>query len=365
MKLAIVHDYLNQMGGAERVVEVLHECFPDAPIYTSIYLPHNMPESFRKMDIHTSFMQNLPFLNKHFKKYLLLYPHAFKYFDLSEYDIVVSSSSAWAKGARVSPNSCHICYCYTPMRWVWNYKDYVARENFGAVTRKVLPSAIKRLEQWDLATNKGVNYFIAISKYVAERIKRCYKVDSTVIYPPVNTSIYKPSNQIGKSYLIVSRLNTYKKIDLTIETFNKLKLPLKIIGTGPYQDTLKRMAGPTISFLGKMSDEELAKQYSKCKALVFPGEEDFGIAPVEAQATGRPVVAYAAGGALETIVEGKTGIFFSEQTPQALAKAILDFEKVSFNPTEIREHARKFDKSIFMQKLRAFVEKKYEEHKLK
>ncbi len=362
MKLAIVHDYLNQFGGAERVVEVLSEIFPQAPIYTSIYLPENMPDSFRKMDIHTSFMQNLPFLNKHFKKYLLLYPYAFKYFGLSEYDVILSSSSAWAKGAKAAPGSCHICYCYTPMRWVWKYEDYVARENFSMATRKILPLAIERLRRWDLATNKGVNYFIAISKYVAERIKRCYGKESVVIYPPVNTSLYQSVLQTGDYYLIVSRLNTYKKIDMAIEAFNKLKLPLRIAGAGPYQDTLKQMAGPTIKFLGKLLDEDLIKQYGECKALIFPGEEDFGIAPVEAQAAGKPVIAFGSGGALETIVEGKTGIFFKEQTPNGLIQAVHKFEKTFFDSNEIKEHAKTFDKKIFKDKIKKFITEKYQQN---
>jgi glycosyltransferase involved in cell wall biosynthesis len=361
MKVAIVHDYLNQFGGAERVVEVLHECFPEAPIFTSIYLPDRMPDAFRRMEIYTSFMQHLPLLNEHFKKYLLLYPSAFQSFDLSEYDIVLSSSSAWAKGVRKNPSACHICYCYTPMRWVWKYEDYVARENFGPFTRRMLPIAIKRLSQWDLATNEKVDHFIAISNFVAERISRCYGRDSTVIYPPVNTSLYKPGKKTADFYLIVSRLNTYKKIELAIQAFNELRLPLRIVGTGPYESALRKMAGPSITFVGKARDEELAEHYAKCRALVFPGEEDFGIAPVEAQAAGRPVIAFAAGGALETVVESKTGIFFREQTPTALIDAVRQFEKTAFAPETSRANAEKFDRKIFIGKLRAFVKEKYQE----
>ncbi len=362
MKIAIVHDYLNQFGGAERVVEALHECFPDAPIYASIYLPENMPNSFRRMDIRTSFMQKLPFLNKHFKKYLLLYPYAFERFDLSDYDAILSSSSAWAKGVVTRPEACHICYCYTPMRWVWNYESYVAREDFGWLIRKILPLAVNRLGRWDLATTNRVDCLIAISNHVAERIRRCYNREPIVIYPPVNTSLFKPAQVTEDYFLIVSRLNTYKRIDLVIEVLNELKIPLKIIGDGPYRHTLKRMAGSNVEFLGKVSDSELAEYYAKCKALIFPGEEDFGLAPVEAQSAGRPVIAYAKGGALETVVGGETGIFFKEQTPKALKEALKSFEKMSFDPKKIREHAKKFDKNVFISKLKSVVEEKYREH---
>lgn len=362
MKIALVHDYLNQMGGAERVVETLHELFPEAPLYTSIYLPENMPDSFRRMNIKTSFMQKLPFLDKHFKKYLLLYPYAFRQFKLDDYELVLSSSSGWAKGVNVSPKTCHICYCYTPMRWVWNYQDYIARENFGWLTKKTLPLAINWLRRWDLATNFRVDHFVAISQCVAQRIKKYYHREATVIYPPVNTSLYQPAGQVEDFYLVVSRLNTYKKIDLVVETFNELGLHLKIIGTGPYQKILQNMAKTNIEFLGRVSDQKLADYYARCKALIFPGEEDFGIAPLEAQAAGRPVIAYAGGGAIETVVEGKTGIFFREQTAEALNRTIHSFEKMNFNPLEIRKHAQKFDREVFKSKLTAFIKEKYEEH---
>ena len=361
MKIAIVHDYLNQYGGAERVVEVLRELFPEAPIYTSIYLPDNMPNSFRKMDIRTSFMQKLPFLHKHFKKYLLLYPKAIQSFDLSKYDVVLSSSSAFAKGAIKGQEACHICYCYTPMRFVWNYEEYVARENFGKCIRKILPFAIQKLRKWDETTVNRVDYFIAISQNIQRRIKEYYDRESEVIYPPVNTEIFQPSKEIGNYFLVVSRLNSYKRIDLVIQVFNELKLPLRIIGNGPHRSALEKMAHQNIKFLGKVSDEKLAENYSKCKALVFPSGEDFGIAPLEAQASGRPVIAYADGGALETIVEGITGIFFKQQTAESLIEAIGRFDKIknNFVPQKIRENAFRFDKEIFKRKIKIFIEEKY------
>lgn len=365
MKLAIVHDFLNQYGGAERVVEALHEVFPDAPIYTSIYLSKNMPDSFKCMDIRTSFMQKFPLLKKHFKKYLILYPKAIESFNLKAYDIILSSSSAFAKGIK-KKEICHICYCYTPARFIWNYKKYIQKENFNRIILMLLPYILKQLRNWDLKTNEGVDYFVAISSYIQKRIKRCYGRSSDVIYPPVNTQKGRIINKIADYYLVVSRLNAYKRVDLAINAFNKLNLPLRIIGDGPYRKVLEKTAGPNITFLGKVNDAELTNHYSRCQAFIFPGEEDFGIVPVEAQAFGRPVIAYAAGGALETIIEGITGIFFKEQSVESLITAVKRFikKKESFNSIEIQKNTQRFDKEIFKQKIYAYVESKYNEFKL-
>lgn len=362
MKAAIVHDYLNQYGGAERVVEVLHEVFPKAPIYTSIYLSNNMPDSFRNMDIRTSFMQNLPFLNKHFKKYLLLYPKAMKSFNFKEYDLVISSSSTFAKGINVEKKTCHICYCYTPTRFIWDHDNYIAKENLGRIFKAVLPLAVRKLKKRDLEAAKSVDYFIAISEIVKKRIKKYYGRESIVIYPPVETSKFMVSGKEKKYFLVVSRLNPYKKIDLVIEAFNKLPYELKIVGGGPYMETLKKMAkSENIKFLGKISDEKLTKIYSGCKAFIFPGVEDFGIAPLEAQASGRPVIAYAAGGALETVVEETTGLFFKRQSAGSLIELIEKFMKIEnkFKPEIIRGNALKFDKEIFKSNLKKFINNKF------
>jgi len=365
VKLAIVHDYLNQYGGAERVVEALHEAFPNAPIYTSIYLPKRMPESFQKMDIRTSFMQKLPFLMKHFKKYLMLYPKAFKSFDLSNYDVILSSSSAFAKGINKPSRSLHVCYCYTPMRFAWRYDDYIKGEKFGFITKNILKFFIKRLKEWDIRTNKSVDHFIGISKYISERIKNIYDRESVVIYPPVETMKYNPSAEISDYYLIVSRLNPYKKIEVAIKAFNKLGYPLTIIGGGPYKRHLMSIAGNNIEFTGKLSDNELSENYSKCKALIFPGEEDFGIVPVEAQAAGRPVIAYRSGGAVETVIENETGVFFNEQTEDSIVDAVRKFENMNFNSERIRQNARNFDKEIFKEKIKKYVSDKYMEFEKK
>ena len=365
MKVAIVHDYLNQYGGAERVVEVLHELFPDAPIYTSIYIPNNMPGSFKKMHIETSFMQKLPFLNKHFKKYLLLYPKAMETFNLKEYYLVISSSSAFAKGIITGRETCHICYCYTPARFIWEYNNYVNKENFGKITSRILPFIIRKLKYWDLKTVGRVDHFIAISENIKNKIKKYYKREAEVIFPPVEVSKFKVLNNTEDYFLIVSRLNAYKNIDIVIKAFNKLHLRLKIIGRGPYRKVLENMKkGKNIEFLGRVEDKELVKIYSKCRAFIFPGEEDFGISPLEAQASGRPVIAYAKGGALETIIEGTTGLFFRENSVGALIEVINKFIEIEnkFDKKVIRENALRFDKKKFKMKLRKFIMQKYNDY---
>jgi glycosyltransferase involved in cell wall biosynthesis len=365
MKIAIIHDYLNQYGGAERVVEALHDVFPEAPIYTSIYLPQNMPESFRKMDIRPSFMQRLPFLAKHFKKYLLLYPKAIESFDLAQYEIVISSSSAFAKAAIAAPMASHICYCHTPMRFVWDYQNYIGKEALGFLMRSILPFAIHKLKRWDVETVERVNHYIANSENIQNKIREVYQRSAVVIYPPVRTAQYYPSEKVEDYFLVVSRLNAYKRIDIVIEAFNQLGLPLKIVGSGPQETLLKRMAKRNVLFLGKVPEAELVELYRHCQAFIFPGAEDFGIAPVEAQAAGRPVLAYKAGGALETVVDGVTGLLFDKQSPEAIVEIVTQFKRVEWNSSSIRENALRFDEKIFKSRMRAFVFEKQEERQSK
>ncbi len=368
MKTAIVHDYLNQYGGAERVIEVFSELFPDASIFTSIFDKDKLPPIFGQMSIKTSFMQKFPFLDKHFKKYLLFYPKAIESFDLSGYDLVLSSSSAFAKGAIKDKNSCHICYCYTPMRFVWDYDSYVEKEDFGKLTRKILPLAIKKLKKWDIATIDRVDYYIAISNHIKDRIKRYYNREAEVIYPPVSVKNFNIANKTEDYFLIVSRLNAYKNIDLVIDTFNDLGLNLKIVGSGPYRKTLECMVkNKNIKFLGRLDDKDLKEIYSKCRAYIFPGREDFGITPVEAQASGRPVIAYADGGALETVLDGITGLFFKENSKDAFIETVKRFLKVedSFDRNKIRENALRFDRDIFKKKIVDFINHKYSNYKNK
>ncbi|MCK5581251.1 MAG: glycosyltransferase [Candidatus Omnitrophica bacterium] len=362
MKIAIVHDFLNQYGGAERVVEVMHEMFPEASVYTSVYLPDKMSDSFREMDVRVSFMQKLPGVETNYKKYFLIYPFAFDSFDLSGYDLILSSSSSYAKGIKKSKECMHICYCHTPARFIWRYDIYMEQENVSSLVRSIVRIAANLfLKKWDLKSNENVDYFLANSGYIRQRIKDIYDRDSYVIHPPVSVDSFSISDKVENYYLIVSRLNAYKKIDIVIEAFNELGLPLVVVGGGPHKSNLEGIAKDNIKFIGKVSDNELLEHYKGCKAFIFPGEEDFGITPVEAQASGRPVIAYGKGGALETVVDGKTGLFFKEQTSECLINAIKRFEECEkdFDPKVIRENAERFSKERFKKEFGEFIEKKY------
>ncbi len=365
MRVALVHDYLNQMGGAERVLMAFHEIFPTAPIYTSIYDPRRVDPAFQHMDIRTSFMQKLPLVKKHHQPFLPLYPFAMETLDLRDYDLILSSSSAFAKGIITKPHTRHICYCHTPMRWCWNYEEYVEREQLGAIARGVLPFLITGLRVWDQITAMRVDHFIANSPIVAERIHKYYRREAVVIPPPVEVKRFPfdPASEIEDYLLIVSRLIPYKRIDLAIEACNQLQLPLVIIGGGRDEERLRKLAGPTIRFLGRLPDQEVLHYYTHCRALLFPGEEDFGITPLEAQAAGRPVIAYGAGGALASIVDGVTGVFFREQTASSLVEALASFHEQHFNPHVIRNHALEFDTPRFHRRILQFVTAKLNEDK--
>jgi glycosyltransferase involved in cell wall biosynthesis len=364
MRVALVHDYLNQYGGAERVLEDLHELYPQAPVFTSMYWPAKMSSTIRGLDVRTSFMQRLPLVTRKHQPYLLLYPLAFESFDLSEFDVVISNSSAFCKGVVTSPATLHICYCLTPMRWVWNYHAYVGRERLPAAARFVLPAAISRLRTWDIATAQNVDRFLAISRTVAARIRKYYRREAAVIYPPVNTQAFAPQpERVGDYYLIVSRLIPYKRIDLAVDAFTRLGLPLRIVGSGGRDEAaLRARAGRCVEFVGRVSDAELKDLYARCRALVFPGEEDFGIAPLEANASGRPVIAYAGGGALDTVVDGQTGVLFGEQQVECLMHAVRRVEALAWDAAVLRTHAEKFDRRVFRDQLRAFVDESVAAH---
>jgi glycosyltransferase involved in cell wall biosynthesis len=361
MRVALVHDYLNQYGGAERVLEQLHGLFPDAPIYTSMFEPAAMPAAYRGWDIRTTFMQRLPLVTRRHQAYLMAYPMAFESLDFSEYDVVISNSSAFCKGVVTGPNTLHICYCLTPMRWVWRYQDYVERERLGRAARLALPPCIHYLRLWDVASSGRVDRYIGISRAVAARIRKYYRRDAEIIHPPVDTERFVARDSAGEYYLTVARLVPYRRIDLIVDAFNGLGLPVKIVGDGRDRARLQARAGRNVEFLGRLSDEALTELYAGCRAYLFPAEEDFGIAPVEAQAAGRPVVAYAAGGALDTVVDGETGVLFREQTPDGLARAVRHLERSSFEATRIRAHAEQFGVRVFRQRLSAFVARTYDE----
>lgn len=350
------------MGGAERVVTTLHEMFPEAPIFTTIVDRKILVPELANADIRTSWMQKLPGLKDHFKKYLPLYPRAIESLEVKEYDLLISSSSCFAKSAIKGPNALHICYCYTPMRFVWDYRNYVERERLNIFWRGVLPLVIARLKRWDLDTCRRPDYYIAISSAVKSRIQNIYGRESEIIFPPVDAQKYRPKERMDNFYLIVSRLNSYKRIELAVEAFNLLGLPLKIIGAGPYLKTLKSMARPNVTFPGRLTDQEVADHYAACKALILAGAEDFGIAPLEANAAGRPVIAFNGGGAIDTISEGLNGLFFHENTVESLISAVRSFEmgKYNFQPRLIHEYALRFDKEIFKQKMWKFIMDKYQ-----
>lgn len=365
MKVALAHDYLNQMGGAERVVLVLHEMFPNAPLFTSIYDPQRVDKAFQSIDIRTSFMQKFPLVKKHHQPFLPFYPFAMEQLDLRGYDLVLSSSSAFAKGIITRPETMHICYCHTPMRWCWNYDEYVEREHLGKISRGILPFFISGLRIWDQTSSMRVDHFIANSPIVADRIQKYYRRDAVVIPPPVEVSrfTFDPTTRPEDYFLIVSRLMPYKRIDLAIEACNQLQLPLAIIGSGRDENRLKRLAGPSIRFMGRLSDKEVLHYYAHCRALILPGEEDFGITPLEAQASGRPVIAYAAGGALASVIDNVTGTFFYKQTVESLVEVLSSFNEQSYDPQTIYNHALEFDQPRFKRRIQQFIEAKMSEGK--
>lgn len=361
MKIALVHDWLNQFGGAEQVLSALHQIFPEAPIYTSIYWPQAMPSEWCTWDIRPTWLDRLPLIHRRHQPYLPLYPLAFGGVDLSDYDVVISNKSAFCHGVRTGPRALHICYCLTPTRFLWQYETYIQEERVGPLARVFLPAAIELLKRWDFAAAQRVEHFIAISQMVRQRIARFYRRDSTVIHPPVEVERFRLAADPDDYFIVVSRLVPYKRIDLAVHAFSELKLPLLVIGDGRDRPRLESLAGPSVRFLGRLPNGQVAHYLSRARALVFPGEEDFGIAPLEAQACGRPVIAYAGGGALETVQEGVSGVLFNEPSIAALVATIQSFDHRHFDPAAIREHARRFDVHTFQEKLRTFIEQHWAE----
>ncbi len=357
MRLAIVCSWLNQYGGAERVLEVLHRMFPEAPVYTAVYRPAALPDAFRSWDIRPTFVDRLP-LGRHYPQaWLPLYPVAFEALDLRGYDVVLSVTSAFAHGVITSAETTHLCYCLTPTRFLWNYHAYIEREGLGPAARAVLPLVLRGLRSWDRLAADRVDQFIAISRTVKRRIQKAYRRDSEVIHPPVRMP---PSPALAGPedyYLIVSRLIPYKRIDLAVAAFNRLGLPLRIIGSGRDRRALEAMARPNVRFLGYVPDTEVDAQMAHCRALILPGEEDFCLTPVEAAGLGRPTVAYGAGGALDTIVDGATGCLFHEQTAESLAEAVRRIDGVAWDSAAIAAHARSFDEAHFAAKLTSAIQR--------
>lgn len=363
MNTAIVHDWLNQIGGAEDVLETLLGLYPNVPIYTSLYWRDEMPAHWRQWDVRTSFIDRLPFAHKRQQLYFPLYPMAFEQFNFSDYDLVLSNKSGFCHGIITDPQTLHICYCLTPTRYVWRYQQYAEQENLNGLQRAIMPPFLTNLRQWDRLAADRVDHFIAISQTVRQRIAKIYRRDSTIIYPPVDTSRFAPVERNEDYYLIVGRLVPYRRIDILIEAFNKMKRPLVIAGSGRDRERLESLAGPTIEFLGYIPDEDLPDLMARCRAFMWPGEEDFGISPIQAMAAGRPVIAYAAGGALEFVVPGHTGSLFYEQSVEAIVDAVEQFDEKILDPQAIGGFAAQFDTAAFKRKMQQFVDEKLEQRK--
>ncbi len=353
MKIAFVHSWLNQYGGAERVLEAAHALFPDAPVYTSIYDPRALPARYRAWDIRVSFLNRFPAVHRHHQFYLPLYAFAFESFDLRGYDLVLSIPSAFAHGVLTPAHTRHVCYCLTPARFLWQYPEYVENEAVGRAVRLLLPVVVSRLRLWDRLAAERVDEFIAISRVVQSRIAKFYRRTSSIIYPPVHTEQFAPvpPSEVGDYFLIVSRLVPYKRVDLAVQAFNALGLPLIIAGDGRDRLRLQKMARRNVLFLGQVPDAQRRELMARCRAFVFPGEEDFGIAPLEANASGRPVIAFAGGGAIDTVVEGLNGVLFRGATPESLMERIARFDASEYDPAELRAHAQKFDVRVFQDEL--------------
>ena len=351
-----MHDWLNQMGGAEKVLLQLSEMYPDAPVHTSIFSPELVDPRFGDLDVRTSFMQSLPGVVRRHRWYLPVYPLAFNTMRVDGFDVVISNASAFCKSVRTPPETLHICYCLTPTRFVWSPDEYLAREDVPSALRTAMRPLLMLMRTWDRRSARRVDRFVAISRAVADRIRHYYGRESKVIYPPVDTAAFTPVTTADDYFLVVSRLAPYKRIDLAVRACTELGLPLKVIGSGRDLEPLKRLAGPTVEFLGRQDDEVVRRHFARCRAFIFPGEEDFGITPVEAQAAGRPVIAFAAGGALDTVIPGETGEFFTEPTVESLARVLKDLDDSRYAASRMIQNAQRFDEAVFVGEMKEFVE---------
>jgi glycosyltransferase involved in cell wall biosynthesis len=363
MRIALAHDYLVQCGGAEKVLECFCELFPYAPIYAIVYDKALMHGAFEDKKIITSSLQKIPFAPTRHRIFPPLMPMAIEQFDFSQYDIVLSDSSAYAKGIITGPETLHICYMHTPMRYAWDdCHKYTTDFYFPVFIKKMVPFFMNYIRIWDRFSADRPDKIIANSNFIAKRIKKYYKRDALVINPPITLANFHISQEVGDYFLMVGRFMAYKRFDIAIQAFNKLKLPLKILGRGPELKRLKKIAGPNIEFLGRVSDEELFAHFSHCRAFIFPQEDDFGIVAIEAMASGRPVIAYRGGDIPEHIEEGKTGIFFENQTAEDIVEAVKKFKDEDYDSNYIRAKAIKFDKQIFKEKIKNYIDEELAKH---
>lgn len=357
MKIALVHDYLVQYGGAERVLQAFHDAFPEAPIYTLIHDREAVHGRFDDARVYTSFLQHFPGARRVHRIFPLLMPSAIEQFDLSGYDVVLSDSASFAKGALTGPETVHISYIHTPMRYAWDdCQKYTEDFGFPRPVRRMVPFFVSPLRLWDRVSADRPDIVLANSGFVARRIRKYYGREARVVPPPVEADRFFCSRKKGDYFLMVGRLIAYKRFDIAVQAFTRLGLPLRIVGRGPELARLRKMAGPNIEFLGRVPDEDLPRYYAECRAFIFPQEEDFGIVAMEALASGRPVIAYRGGDIEERIEEGVSGVFFDKQTPEAIMEAVSRFRDDDFDPERIRERALPFDKASFERIIRKCVE---------
>ncbi|MBI2444744.1 MAG: glycosyltransferase [Candidatus Magasanikbacteria bacterium] len=361
MRIALVHDYLAQDGGAERVLWALHELYPEAPIFV-LFHDREKITGFPEPNIRESFLARFPWIRSHFQWYLTLMPYATERHELRDFDVVISSASSFAKGVVTPPHSLHLSYCHTPTRWLWfDARQYLSDLPYNPLVKAVLPLLMHRLRTWDQLAANRVDHFIANSVTVQRRIWKYYRRESEVIYPPVDLSPYSAAEAPGEYFVAGGRLVPYKRLDLAVRVFNRLRWPLKIFGTGPELARLQEIAKPNVQFLGRITESAKAELLAGARAFIHPQLEDFGITPIEAMAAGRPVIAYAEGGATETVVPGITGLFFPRQSWESLLHAVLHFDTAIWNPARIRAHAEQFSTPIFKERLQRYVAERYEE----
>lgn len=376
MKVALIHDHLAQDGGAEKVLKVLADMFPDAPIYTLLYEKKNADKYYKGRKIETSIIQKLPGGVRFYQWYMPFMPMAVEFFDLTPFDVVISDTSSFAKGVITSTKTLHICYCHTPTRYLWSdTHQYLKELRYNKYIKKIISLILNYVRMWDRLAADRVDVFIANSNFIAKRIGKYYKREAKIIFPPVDVDNFKVADAVGDYFLIGGRLAPYKRVDIVVEAFNQLRIKnyelgikderirpkLKIFGDGVDMERLKRLAAgnPDIEFLGRVDDKEKAELYSKCIAFINPQEEDFGITVVEAMAAGRPVIAYKSGGAMETVIEGVTGRFFNDQTAEDLIETVKNFDLGQFNPEEIKKHAERFSTTKFKKEIKEFIEEEY------
>lgn len=356
MRIALVHDYLTQYGGAERVLEELALIFPNAPIFTLLYDEGATGGAFAGRVIHTSFLQKLPGIHSWYRFFPVFMPLAIERLNLSAYDVVISSSSSFAKGVLTREDALHLCYCHTPTRFAWfDYKKIAGHSLYPGWVAPLVPLILPYIRLWDRMASARVDVYACNSYTIAEKIKKYYRRSAKVIYPPVNTKLFAPQGE-GEYFLVVGRLLPYKRFDIAVSACTALGLPLTVVGSGPELATLKRIAGPTVRFVGNVSDARLVSLYAHAHALLFPQEEDFGISAIESMASGRPVIAYRAGGAREYIRDGENGIFFNEQTSEGLQEALTRFPSLNFDPGLVRQSALIFDRMHFHANIKAWLE---------